>query len=275
MRPSNSSDFWKRLGLGHVHLLKSRKKTSVLKELLTALAKTAKPGNLRTILKSLEEQEASSTTALGRGAALPHYRSDKIKGLHLIIGLSRTGIDWQAEDGIPVRMVFLVLAGKGRERDYLTLVADIANFVKRGNLALHEIDGMKNPDTFLERLKSFRPSGSPSSSPQLAAVLRYEHLLNQISALGAEERAGGKESQRLVESLRTELAETAAVLDRAVVERLQRLSQKYDGSISARLYNDACSFCFSHPSALELNTIRRGLLVHCSSCGKVLYIKDA
>lgn len=261
----------------HVHFLKSRKKQSALKELLSAMAKADRLSAVTTaeVFEALVEREKEDPSGLGRGAALPHHRSDRTRGLRLMVGISRQGIDWGAADGIPVRVVFLVLAGKGCDEEYLRLVADIAHAVKQSNLAVHGTDLVKDAETFLEHLRSLSVDEAlPPSSP-LARALRYEHLWNRIAAVTDEgiRLKSGKEG--MVERLRSELERTAAGMDRTVVERLERLARRYDGSMSARLYNGACSHCFSHPSALDLHSIRRGELVHCASCGKLLYLKDS
>jgi mannitol/fructose-specific phosphotransferase system IIA component (Ntr-type)/RNase P subunit RPR2 len=266
------------IGPKTVHLLKARKKDACLKELLTALGKAHKVRNTAKILKEIQLREKESPTGFGRGIAIPHHRLDSFKGLSLMVGISRSGVDYGSPDGIPVRVVFLILAGKGKEREYLRLVAGLVNFVNRENLILHDLN-FGSIQVFLDHLKSFDADKPVTEySPHLTSFLRYEEILNEISTLSTtgknpDEKAG-RTTAGLVAELKKELEKTAAGMDRMMVERIQRLAEKYKGSISARIFNEACSYCFSQPSALELNAIRKGRLIYCLSCGKVLYFKE-
>jgi mannitol/fructose-specific phosphotransferase system IIA component (Ntr-type) len=80
------------------------------------------------VLSLLLEREKLGSTAIGKGVAIPHARSLAVSSLRVALATSRRGIPWQAPDGEPVRLIFLVLA-PSRERarkPYLELIARIA-----------------------------------------------------------------------------------------------------------------------------------------------------
>ncbi|MBI5709045.1 MAG: PTS sugar transporter subunit IIA [Candidatus Eisenbacteria bacterium] len=80
------------------------------------------------VLSLLLDRERLGSTAIGKGVAIPHARSLAVSGLRMVFATSRRGIPWEAPDGEPVRLIFLVLApGIERARKpYLDLIAWVA-----------------------------------------------------------------------------------------------------------------------------------------------------
>ncbi len=77
------------------------------------------------VADQMVSREKVLSTAVGNHIAVPHVRSDSINGIHVALGVSRTGINWDAIDGLPVHLVFVVTAPLRLNRDYLHLLADI------------------------------------------------------------------------------------------------------------------------------------------------------
>lgn len=88
--------------------LSAKTKNGVLKELveLTDLDSSAK----QILLKTLLRREGLGSTGIGRGIAIPHCRSLLVKDPTICVGVSKRGIDFDALDGEPVHLFFLVVA---------------------------------------------------------------------------------------------------------------------------------------------------------------------
>jgi fructose-specific phosphotransferase system IIA component len=63
-------------------------------------------------IKSVKEREATFTTGIGFGVAIPHGKSDAVKVPTVAFGKCREGMDWQSVDDKPVYMVFLIAVPK-------------------------------------------------------------------------------------------------------------------------------------------------------------------
>lgn len=75
------------------------------------------------------EQEA--TTGIGKGVAMPHARaSEVVKGGLIAVGVHPDGIDFDALDGAPVHVVFLIAASDPAE--YLRVAGRIAKIGRDG-----------------------------------------------------------------------------------------------------------------------------------------------
>lgn len=89
--------------------LRVRDKAQLLRELATRVEAVGGGGTSDTILAALQSREALGSTGLGKGFALPHAR---VEGLKQFVGLFTRlvhPIDFDAIDGAPVDLVFLLL----------------------------------------------------------------------------------------------------------------------------------------------------------------------
>jgi mannitol/fructose-specific phosphotransferase system IIA component (Ntr-type) len=99
------------LHLAHlIRDLKSRRCDSVIGELARqaqGLGVTREPGVLRATLLM---RERLGSTAVGHGFAAPNARSLVVTRSVMLLGRSRLGVDWGAEDGALVQVVVLVIS---------------------------------------------------------------------------------------------------------------------------------------------------------------------
>lgn len=106
--------------------LRTRKKTSALEEIAAALASAKVARSPETVLEALRRREALGSTGIGKGIAVPHARSTMVAERALLVARSKKGIEFEAADGQPVHLCFVIVAPP-LERDpiYLKLVAEI------------------------------------------------------------------------------------------------------------------------------------------------------
>jgi len=94
--------------------LKSADRDSVLGELVNQIPQLAKqPEARQTLLRALYEREQLHSTGIGDGIALPHSRNALVGLVDqpiLVFGRHEKGIPYDAIDGIPARLFFLLIA---------------------------------------------------------------------------------------------------------------------------------------------------------------------
>jgi mannitol/fructose-specific phosphotransferase system IIA component (Ntr-type) len=112
-------------------------------ELLSAAA--AKAGNLepRIVALAVLEREAIMPTGIGHGIAIPHARIEGLARPVVAIGMSHDGVDFNAPDGEPARLMFLVLTDVADGGTQVSILADIARKFGREDLrrAALDVDG--------------------------------------------------------------------------------------------------------------------------------------
>jgi nitrogen PTS system EIIA component len=118
--------------------LKVKTKKQLLQE-LAARAERLTGVQERYIFDTLLQRERLGSTGLGEGIAIPH---GKLAGLKRIVGIfARLGepIDFDAVDGDPVDIVFLLLAPEGAGADHLKALAGISRLLREG----HAVDKLR------------------------------------------------------------------------------------------------------------------------------------
>jgi mannitol/fructose-specific phosphotransferase system IIA component (Ntr-type) len=78
------------------------------------------------IVESLLNRENSMSTGIGSGVAIPHCSISLVNELKVIIGLSKTGIEFDAIDKLPVHIFILLIVPKDKFQDHIKTLALIA-----------------------------------------------------------------------------------------------------------------------------------------------------
>ena len=105
----------------------------------------------KTILAALNEREKLGSTGFGGGAAIPH---GKVEGLERVFGYFlrlAAPIDYQAVDGLPVDLVFLLLSPPDAGVDHLKALAGISRAC-RDRQALAKLRGASSKDALFALL---------------------------------------------------------------------------------------------------------------------------
>ena len=111
--------------------LRNRKKSAVLEEMVAHLAEQKVARHADALLEVLRQREALGSTGIGKGIAVPHARSTMVAERAVLLARSSKGVDFDASDGNPVHLCFLIVAPP-TERDpvYLQMLAEIVRAVR-------------------------------------------------------------------------------------------------------------------------------------------------
>src|SRR4051794_1528530 len=111
--------------------LKSKKKSSVLEEMVAHLAEQQIARQADALLEVLRQREALGSTGVGKGIAIPHARSTMVAERAVLLARSTRGIDFEAVDGNPVHLFFLIVAPPlDTDPIYLQMLAQIVRAVR-------------------------------------------------------------------------------------------------------------------------------------------------
>ena len=111
--------------------LRTRRKSAVLEELVHALAGSGITQHPEAILELLRQREALGSTGIGKGVAVPHARSTVITERVVLLARSKKGVEFEAVDGAPVHLIFLIVAPPVEpDPVYLKLLAEIVHSIR-------------------------------------------------------------------------------------------------------------------------------------------------
>ena len=110
--------------------VKSRSKLDVIREILELAATSPKIRNKERLFKSILERERLQTTGVGFGLAIAHAKTDDVEGVVLSLGISKDGVNYDSLDGKPAHIIFMLMAARDKNTEYLSVLARIARIFK-------------------------------------------------------------------------------------------------------------------------------------------------
>jgi PTS system nitrogen regulatory IIA component len=105
--------------------LRANSKKQVLQE-LSAQAAQLTGLDERTIFEALLQRERLGSTGIGEGLAIPHGKLPQLTRLFGLLARLEKPVDFEALDGQPVDVIFLLLAPEGAGADHLKALARVA-----------------------------------------------------------------------------------------------------------------------------------------------------
>ena len=111
--------------------MKATNRWEAIDELIDHLVAVGKikPENREAILAVVKKRETSMSTGIGYGIGIPHASTDLIYDVVGALGRSRAGVNFDALDNQPVRLVMLFLVPQGQFQKHLRTLADIAKLL--------------------------------------------------------------------------------------------------------------------------------------------------
>lgn len=107
--------------------LKGDTKEAVIKELLQLLKENRRISDIDTAFTEIMEREASMSTGMQDGVAIPHAKSDTVDHLVAAVGLKPDGMDFASLDGQPTSIIILSLSSRKNPESHLQFLAAIGS----------------------------------------------------------------------------------------------------------------------------------------------------
>ncbi len=111
----------------HLH---ARDRSAALSELSQLAADVDQTLNADTVNAAVVQREDSMGTSLGKQIAVPHARLPGLKQPLIIMARSLAGIDWNAPDGLPANLIFLLLTPANDATMQIRILGAIAKALK-------------------------------------------------------------------------------------------------------------------------------------------------
>ena len=103
------------------------------------------------VSEALRERERLGSTGFGRGIALPHAKMADLNGVRgMFLQLARP-IDFQAVDGLPVDLLFILLSPLDAGADHLKALAGVSRMLRNESIA-ERLRGAKNDEALYAML---------------------------------------------------------------------------------------------------------------------------
>jgi PTS system nitrogen regulatory IIA component len=110
--------------------LKGTNKQRILEEIVEHLAAVQNGINAGELLKALLEREKLGSTGIGNGIAIPHGKLAGLSDIILVFARSTNGVPFEAIDGKPIHLVFLLVAPAQSTGGHLKALARLSRLLK-------------------------------------------------------------------------------------------------------------------------------------------------
>ena len=129
-------------------------KNDILAQMVRFMAARHGLPNADLITRKINEREVLASTGIGFGIAIPHARVDTVDRIRLVAARSSTGVDFDAIDGLPVRIIFMMIS-PSTSTEHTAVLSSLSHAVSdedtRSNLC-----SASTPKEFLELLTKRR-----------------------------------------------------------------------------------------------------------------------
>lgn len=133
--------------------LGGRTKGEILRELVEMAAADNEGADVEAILSAVREREEVLSTGIGGGIAIPHGKSPHVHSLTLVAGVAREAVDFDALDGKPVNLFFLLIGPESAAGAHVKALSRISRLMRREDLRAR-LATAASPDAFLAVIRT-------------------------------------------------------------------------------------------------------------------------
>ncbi|QDV89464.1 PTS system fructose-specific EIIABC component [Phycisphaerae bacterium RAS2] len=120
--------------------LVAKDKKSAIAEMVDVLVQGGITEARDTLLAAVMERENQRTTGIGLGFAIPHAKTDAVKGLIIALGRTAQPIDFAAIDGKPVNLIALLVSPSNATSQHIQALARLSRMVTSASLLQKLLD---------------------------------------------------------------------------------------------------------------------------------------
>ncbi|MHC5267918.1 PTS fructose transporter subunit IIABC [Enterococcus sp. LJL98] len=140
--------------------LKARSKQAAIEEMVDKLFEVGSISDIETFKAGILTREAQTSTGLGDGVAMPHAKNEAVTRPTVLFAKSAQGVDYEALDGQPTFLFFMIAAPEGANDTHLQALAALSRRLMEPEF-LHQLKQTKTPDdvtTLFEKEPEEEPS---------------------------------------------------------------------------------------------------------------------
>lgn len=106
--------------------LKATTKQAAIDEMVEKLYQVGRISDVKTFKDGILAREAQTSTGLGDGIAMPHAKNAAVKEATVLFAKSQAGVDYEALDGQPTYLFFMIAAPDGANDTHLQALAALS-----------------------------------------------------------------------------------------------------------------------------------------------------
>ncbi|ESV55710.1 PTS fructose transporter subunit IIC [Streptococcus agalactiae LMG 14747] len=125
--------------------LQARTKEAAIDEMINRLVEEGVVSDFATFKEGIMAREALTSTGLGDGIAMPHSKNTAVVEPTVLFAKSNSGVDYEALDGQPTYLFFMIAAPEGANDTHLAALAELSKYLMKDGFA-DELRQINTPD---------------------------------------------------------------------------------------------------------------------------------
>ncbi len=136
-----------------VVFLNADSRDETLQRLVHVIYQADKLKNEELFYKAIIEREKIVSTGIGMGAAIPHAKLPSYDQFFIAVGILQKPVEWNALDGAPVRLIFMIGGPDDKQTEYLQLLSNLTHAIKDEERR-KKLLSLTQPDAIIELFRT-------------------------------------------------------------------------------------------------------------------------
>ncbi len=137
--------------------LEAGSKEEILDELVRVIGNTPVVSDASDVLRAVREREEVLSTGIGNGVAIPHGKSAGVSELVLAAGVTPEPVYFEALDGRPVSLFFLLVGPEAAAGQHVKALSRISRLLRRDSFRLRLAESA-SPEEFYDVIREAEQS---------------------------------------------------------------------------------------------------------------------
>lgn len=133
-------------------------KESAINELIDLFKNDSRVDDIEKVRQAVLEREKIMSTGVGKGFAIPHGKTDSVKEIIAAFGRKKYGIEYDALDGNPVNLIFLLVGRDTMISAHIKLLSRVSRMMNKDDFRLRLLNAETSEEimnVFLEEEKNY------------------------------------------------------------------------------------------------------------------------
>ncbi|SDZ80498.1 PTS system D-fructose-specific IIA component (F1P-forming), Frc family /PTS system D-fructose-specific IIB component (F1P-forming), Frc family /PTS system D-fructose-specific IIC component (F1P-forming), Frc family [Oribacterium sp. KHPX15] len=144
-------------------------KTNAIEKMVDLMEKRGNLTDKEVYKKGVFAREEESTTGIGEGIAIPHCKSDSVKEPGLAAMVLPEGVEYDALDGEPVNLIFLIAAPNTKDNVHLDVLSRLSTLLMDEKF-VSDLRAAKSPEEFLNIIEKAEDAKDAEEAAKASAA---------------------------------------------------------------------------------------------------------
>lgn len=127
---------------------KGESKAEIINEMIDLFQEDDRITNLEDVRKCVLDREKIMSTGVGKGFAIPHGKTNSVNDIIAAFGKSDQPVDYNALDGKPVQLIFLMVGQEKLVGSHIKLLSRISRIMNNDDFRIKLLEAKSKEEIF-------------------------------------------------------------------------------------------------------------------------------